>query len=269
MSEPRPLHRLFGLSWIDFFQGTSIGVETELDLSLKQQLLDLVLIRKGPEPPPRPLPDGFDGLAAHNLVTFKSHQQALDPWALWELVGHFVNYRKQASPSLHDVFPEGDFRLFAVCARFPTNLAQQVALGPLRAGVYEVQGLGLRVRVIVVHQLPLLEHNAMLHLFSAREDLLRYGKDHYQPHSPETSTLLYDLFKEYSEEPDMPDKLKEYVRQSLANWPAEERLRGLSAEEIVRALPPETRQALARLLKKNGQPAEPDAAADGGRETGP
>ena len=68
MSDPRPLHRLFGLSWIDFFQGTPISVETELDLSLKQQLLDLVLIRKGPGPLPRPLPDGFEGLTAHNLV---------------------------------------------------------------------------------------------------------------------------------------------------------------------------------------------------------
>src|SRR5215471_15498313 len=106
MSETRPLHRLFGLSWIDFFQGTPISVETELDLSLKQQFIDLVLIRKGPGPLPRPLPDGFEGLAAHNLVTFKSHQEALDAWALWELVGHFVNYRKQASPSLHDLLPE-------------------------------------------------------------------------------------------------------------------------------------------------------------------
>ncbi len=68
MSEPRPLHRLFGLSWIDFFQGTAIGVETELDLSLKQQFIDLVLIRRGPEPIPRPLPDGFEDLAAHNLL---------------------------------------------------------------------------------------------------------------------------------------------------------------------------------------------------------
>jgi len=115
-------------------------------------------------------------------------------------------------------------------------------LAPLRAGVYEVQGLALRVRVIVAHQLPLQENNAMLHLFSAREELLRYAKEHYQPHSKETSTLLYDLFKEYSEEPDMPDKLKEYVRESLdkllATLPAEERLKGLSAEEVARALPP-------------------------------
>lgn len=264
MSEPRPLHRLFGLSWIDFFQGTPITVETELDLSLKQQFIDLILIRRGSEPLSRPLPDGFEDLAAHNLITFKSHQEALDPWALWELVGHFVNYRKQTSPSKDDLLPEGDFRLLAVCARYPNNLAQQVTLTPLRAGVYEVLGLGLRVRVIVVHHLPLQEHNAMLHLFSAREELLRYGKEHYQPHSPETSTLLHDLFKEYSEEPDMSDKLKEYVRESLAKWPVKERLQGVSAEEIVQALSPETLQELLRLVKKTGPSAEPGPAADGG-----
>ncbi len=279
MSEPRPWHRLFGLSWIDFFQGTAIGVETEIDLSLKQQFIDLVLIRKGPGPIPRPLPDGFEDLAAHNLLTFKSHQEALDGWALCELVGHYVNYRKQSSPSLQDLLPETDFRLFAVCARYPHNLAQQVALTSLREGVYEVQLVTLRIRVIVVHQLPQEEHNAMLLLFSAREALLRYGQEHYRPHSQETSSLLYQLFKAYSEEPDMPDKLKEFVRQTidellaslpaeelrkrlspeerLEGLPVEERLKGLSAEEVIRALPQETLEALARQLKANGPSSKP------------
>jgi hypothetical protein len=279
MSEPRPLHRLFGLSWIDFFQGSAIDVETEMDLSLKQQYVDLVLIRKGPGPIPRPLPDGFEDLAAHNLVTFKSHQEALDAWALCELVGHFVNYRKQSSPSLQDLLPEADYRLFAVCARFPHNLAQQVALTPLRQGVYEIPLITMRIHVIVANQLPQEEHNAMLHLFSAREELLRYGREHYRPHSRETSSLLYQLFKAYSEEPDMPDKLKEFVRETidellaslpaeelrkrlspeerLKGLPAEERLKGLSAEEVLKALPPETLESLIRQLKTNGPSAKP------------
>jgi hypothetical protein len=41
MSELRPLHRLFGLSWIDFFRGTPVAVETEMDLSLKQEFIDV------------------------------------------------------------------------------------------------------------------------------------------------------------------------------------------------------------------------------------
>ena len=279
MSEPRPLHRLFGLSWIDFFQGTAIDVKMEMDLSHKQQFIDIVLIRKGTEPMPRRLPDGFEELAAHNLLTFKSHQEALDAWALWELIGHFVNYRKQSSPSLQDLLPQTDYRLFAVCARYPQNLAQQVALTRLRDGIYDVEGLGLRIRVIVVNQLPQEEHNAMLHLFSARLELLRYAQQHYRPHSPETSSLLYKLFQAYSEEPDMPDQLKEFVRETidellaslpaeerlkgmpaeerLKGLPAEERLKGLSPEEQLRALSPEAREALARQLKANGSAAKP------------
>jgi len=77
----------------------------------------------------------------------------------------------------------------------------------------------------------------------------------------------------------MSDKLKEFVRQSiaelLASLPAEERLKGLSveerlqglsveerlqglsAEEVVQALPPETLEALARQLKENGSSSKP------------
>ena len=262
MSEPRPLHRLFGLSWIDFFHDTAIGVETETDLSLKQQFVDLILVRRGAQPVPRPLPDGFEDLAAHNLLTFKSHQEALDGWALCELVAHYVNYRKQSSPSMDDLLPETDYRLFAVCVRFPHNLAQQVTLTPLRPGVYEVSLVTLRLRVIVVHQLPQAEHNAMLHLFSAREELLRYGQEHYRPRSKETSTLLYELFKAYSEDPNVSEKLEEFVRQSidklLASLPPEERLKGLSAEEVARALPPDVLEALARQLKSNGSSSKPE-----------
>jgi hypothetical protein len=183
MSDPRPLHRLFGLSWTDFVQGTAIAIETELDLSLKQQFLDLVIIRKGREPIPRPLPDGFEDLAAHNLVTFKSYQETLDGWALCELIGHYVNYRKQSSPSLSDLLSESDFRLFAVCARYPHNLVQQVTLTSPQEGVYDMRLVTLPIRIIVVHQLPLEEHNALLHLFSAREEQLRIttGRNRRRP----------------------------------------------------------------------------------------
>jgi hypothetical protein len=270
MSEPRPLHRLFGLSWTDFVEGTPLAVETELDLSLKQQFLDLVLLRTGPGPMPWPLPDGFEDLANHNLVTFKSHQEALGGWAVLELIGHYVNYRKQSSPSMQGLLPEGDYRLFAVCARFPQQLAQQVTLTCLGEGVFELPVATASVRIIVAAQLPEQEHNAMLHLFSASLERLRYGRAHYRPHSPETSTLLYQLFEAYSEDPTMSEKLKQFYRETidqllaklpleerLKGVPAEKRLEGLSAEEVVQALSPETRQAVARILKANGPAAKP------------
>ena len=144
----------------------------------------------------------------------------------------------------------------------------------MQAGVYELRWLTLVIRVIVVSELSKEEHNAMLHLFSAREELLQYGAEHYQPRSSDTSTLLYRLLIAYREEGDMPDKLKEFVRQSidellrslsaeerlkglpaeerLKGLPAEERLKGLSTEELVKALSPEALEALVRRLKANG-----------------
>jgi hypothetical protein len=161
------------------------------------------------------------------------------------LLGHYVNYRKQVSPSLQELLAEEDFRLFAVGVRYPHNLAQQGWLRPVRPGVYEVACPGATIRAIVVHQLPLAEHNALLHLFSAREDLLRYGKEHYRPHSAQTSTLLYELFLTYQKDPAMATKLEEFVRQSidelLSKLPAEKRLQGLSAEERLEGLSAEER----------------------------
>src|SRR5258708_31374772 len=128
MSEPIPWHRLFGLSLVDFFRGLPVHVEMEKDLSLKQQLLDVVLIRKEAAAVPCRLPDGFEELAAHNLVSFKSYQEALDGWALNELIGHYVNYRKQASASMQHLLGENQFRLFAVSVRFPQGLARDIPL---------------------------------------------------------------------------------------------------------------------------------------------
>src|SRR6266851_206612 len=77
-------HRLFGLLLSDFFAGSPFVVELEKDLSMKKQLLDVVILRKGRGQFAGRLPDGLDNLAAHNLMTFKSYQEALDDWALKE-----------------------------------------------------------------------------------------------------------------------------------------------------------------------------------------
>ena len=78
-------HRLFGLMLMDFFTDSPFVVELEKDLAQKKQLLDVVVLRRGPGVFARRLPDGFERLAAHNLITFKSHHEPLDDWALKEL----------------------------------------------------------------------------------------------------------------------------------------------------------------------------------------
>ncbi len=264
MSEPRPWHRLFGLSLVDFFRGLPVQVELEKDLSLKQQLLDVVIIHKQAEALPCKMPDGFEDLVAHNLITFKSYRQALDGWALNELVGHYVNYRKQVSPSMQDLLPETDFRLFALSVPFPNSLATQTALTQIRPGVYDVCHFTGMVRVVVVHQLPKVEHNALLHLFSARAELLQYGATHYRARSTETSTLLLQLFERYQLEATlMPDELEELTRETveriLRNTPAKELVKGLSPHELLAALSPEMRAVLAQRLKDDAKPPKPEA----------
>jgi hypothetical protein len=251
---------------MDFFYGLPVTVEVEKDLSLKQQRLDVVIIRKDATPLPRQLPDGFEDLGPHNLITFKSYQEALDGWTLHELCGHYTNYRKQVSPSMQNLLPEEDFRLFAVSVRYPQKLAQQVTLEPIRPGVFEVSHFTGRLRLVVVHHLPRAEHNAMLHLFSAQADLVQYGTEHYRPRSGETTSLLHQLYERYHQEGlAMPYTLEDLVRDTIdelvekhpaevinelvekrpdevvQKLPVKKRLEGLSAEERLDGLSAEKR----------------------------
>src|SRR5262249_16005804 len=151
----------------DFFTGSPFVVEVERDLSVQQQLLDVAIIRRGRGHFSGRLPDGMEGLRQHNLVTFKSRHEALDAWALKELSGADVAYRKLVSPWPSGLVPEDLFALYAICARFPHNLSGQVPWQRVQPGVYDCRWGTDTVRVIVAGELPQEAHNAPLHLFSA------------------------------------------------------------------------------------------------------
>jgi hypothetical protein len=270
--EQRDWHRLFGLILDDFFSGSPFKVELEIDLSLKKQLLDVVIVRREEGTFSERLPDGLEGLAAYNLITFKSYQEALDDWALKELTGHYVNYRKQVSSDRDHLLPEADFRLYAVCARYPQGLAGQLALAAVQPGVYDCRRGTDTIRVVVLGQLPQAEHNAPLHLFSASQEQVRYGAEHFRQRSENTSTLLYRLVEKYGKEGvQMPYTIKDFVRdftkehlkdltleeiqaalspeQLLRGLSPQERLSGLSPEERLQGLSPEQIAALLKRFK--------------------
>jgi hypothetical protein len=69
MDELRQWHRPFGLSRADFFRGLPVTAEMERDLSLKQQWLDVVLVRHDAGTLPCRPPDGFEDLGRHNLIS--------------------------------------------------------------------------------------------------------------------------------------------------------------------------------------------------------
>ena len=250
-------HHLFGLLLQDFFRGTPCEVELERDLSVKSQFLDVLVIHKTGGPLDRVLPDGLEGhLVEYNLVTFKSHREALTGWSILELIGHYVNLRKQASPSFDDLLPEGHFRLFAICARFPEGLASLIPLAEIQPGVYEIDLGIVKIRVIVAGRLPESEPNAILHLFSASEPLLEYGRTHCRMQSSETTTLVACLFDGYRvENLTMPVDREQFLRDTkksiIQNAPVEARLEGLTSEQRMAGLPPE--QLVEQLIREAKQ----------------
>lgn len=134
-------HRLFGIALADFFSDLPFAVELEKDLSLRRRLPDVVVVRKQPGRIRHELPDGFENLADHDLITYKSIREPLDPDAVEELIGHTVNHRKQVSGA-GDWLPRSAVALYAVCTRFPEEPAGRIRLEPVDAakpGVYHLQ----------------------------------------------------------------------------------------------------------------------------------
>jgi hypothetical protein len=250
----RDWHRLFGLLLTDFFSGSPFVVEVERDLSVQQQFLDVVIVRRGRGRFAGRLPDGLEGLRPHNLMTFKSHHEALDGWAMKELVGADVAYRKLVSPSPSEVLPDDQFGLYAVAARFPHNLSGQVPWQRVQAGVYDCRWGTDTIRVVVAGELPREAHNAPLHLFSASPDLVDFGRSAYQRHSENSSALLRQLLERFQEEGvamtfTMEDFQRQYAKEHFAKLTPEEQREALQAlppekqQEVLQALPPERRLA--------------------------
>ncbi len=112
-------HHLFGLTIADYLTDSNYEVELEKFLSLQQQYLEVVIIKKSEGKALEEVPDGLDNLSDHNLLTYKSLWEPLDDWAINELISSYVIYRKQVSPSLNKLLPKEHFQLYAVATRFP------------------------------------------------------------------------------------------------------------------------------------------------------
>ncbi len=248
-------HDLLGAVLIDFFDGTPYDVETEVDLSLKKQFLDIVVIRKKEGELHHPLPDGMTPLANHNLISFKSHQDSFDGWSLQELIGYYVNYRKQTSSSLDQLLPEDQFQLFGIAARFPDNLARQVRLEESQSGVYDIHIGSLRIRLLVIRDLPNKPANAMLKLFSIVPEQIEFACRNYHLLSPHTTGIVDQLISKYRKEDErmattIEELNRKLMKEAMEMASVAERLKGLTTEQILKRLSPEEIEAYLRTLKK-------------------
>ncbi|WP_200382083.1 hypothetical protein [Thiococcus pfennigii] len=202
-------------------------------------------------------------MRARNVLTYKSHQEPLDAWALDELIGHYVNDRKLlAAPASERLLPEPAFQLYAVATRTPRKLVDALPPGAVQPtawpGVYDLQWGARTIRLIVLGEVAEHPRNAPWELFSLQLDRLRHGLTHYQARSALAGELLYRLYLAYRLElPNMSYTIEEFIREThreviahltpeerraiLEQTPPEERLRGLPPEERLRGLPPEER----------------------------
>jgi hypothetical protein len=253
-----PWHRLFGLTLTDFFLNSAYEVELEKDLSLKQQLLDVVIIEKKEGKTPENLPDGLEDLAAYNLMTYKSHQEPLDDWAIEELCGHYVNYRKQLRPTSDKLPPAEDFRLYAVSTRYPEKLADGVALIPGAQGVYDVQWGTRTIRVIVLSRIEKSERNAPWLMFSAESEKVKFGASFYRWQSP-VSGVINKLFRKYQQEgvmimpytiEDYQREVKEEVLKSLTEEDLDFVLKNVKLDDLLKRLKPEDIEEYLKKIKR-------------------
>lgn len=273
-------HDLLGAVLIDYFAGSAFEVDTEVDLSLKKQFLDIVVIRHRSGVFDRPLPDGFGPLVNHNLISFKSHQDTYDAWALHELIGYYVSYRKQVSAKSKKLLPANEFRLIAIASRFPDGLAKELTLVERQAGVYDIEWGRLAIRLIVIRELPAEDVNTILLLFSQAANQLEFAVRHFRKRQDDASGIIEQMIHFYKKEDQkmavtladlnriakqrMLDEMS--MEERLRNVPTEERLKGVPTEERLKGVPAEERlknvpnRDLAKEMLRNVLQREPTRA---------
>ncbi len=179
---------------------------------------------------------------------------------------------------MNDLLAEEQFRLFAVSARYPQGLADEVPLTRVQERVYDCRRGTDVIRIVVLNRLPLDAQNSPLHLFSGQDERVGFGATNFFPRTDDISTMLIQVFEKYRlEGAEMPktneeirreffqsftvkdrlagmspdEVLKEFTPQErLRDLSPQERLRDLSPTELIQALPPEVLEALRKNLDK-------------------
>ena len=229
-------YRLFGLLLMDYFSTRGFNVELEMDLSVKRQYLDVVIVEQNDkEADLLDICDGFDNLRKHNLLSYKSNRQSLNSWAMEELIGHYVNYRKVCG--LKAAISE-DIQLYAVSTRYPEKLFSEVLATEVTTGVFEIKVISREIRILVLSRLPLSQRNAVLAFFSFDPGKVLFALENYRWQMDDGSTVINQLLQKYSLEGiAMPYTMEQfridYVKAHLRDLDPEDRLKGLSAEEIL------------------------------------
>ena len=131
----------------------------------------------------------------------------------------------------------------------------------IESGIYDVQWGTDVIRLLVLCEIPASDQNALLNLFSGDKSRVSYAAAQLRSHQSEASTLLQQLFKLYQVEGlTMPYTKEDFLRDAFRDQVKDLTLQeiflirgvdGLSAEELLEALPEKTRHSLEKVVQKS------------------
>ena len=109
-------------------------------------------------------------------------------------------------------------------------------------GVYEIQILSRKIRIIVLSRLPLSQRNSVLAFFSFDPESVKFALENYKWHKNDGSTVINQLLEKYSLEgiamPYTMEQLREYpvqkdyIKAHIGVLDPEEVLSKFKAEDI-------------------------------------
>jgi len=171
MPEQIKWHRLAGLVLQPLFDQLGCETQIEVDLSLKEQRVDIIVIqrKKGKvnfSQLPRVYWEIFAELNAHNLISIKSYSESFTAESLEEFYGHLTNYRKVNQVASEEV------NLYAIVYHYPRDLFRAFEGSDFLTVIKEKEIFDLelsplkRVRFVITQETD----NPVLGLFSGDEE---------------------------------------------------------------------------------------------------
>ena len=235
-------HHLFGITLTDYFTHSNFEVELEKEVSLKKQYIDIVILRKTEGIALKETVAGLEELNDYNIITYKSYAETLDAWTLEELIGYYSNYRKIISPDLNHLLPTSEFKLYAICTRYPTKLLNNNMLfTKVQPGIIDLTWGNRIIRIIVLKNITKEAQNALWQLFSSQEEGFVFGNDNYQWHCPEEQAILNQLYALYKVKGgkmpyNMTEFTKEFTKEHLHLLEPSDRLQGMAAKDRLQGM---------------------------------
>ena len=171
-------HRGLDMALKPLFQRKGFDSMPELDVSQKEQIIDIVTVRRMSESElqelrqdsssiyAEPIPDVywevFETFNDYNLISFKSYSESFNGFSLMEFYGHFVNYCKSNQRD------EDDVNLYAIVNHYPRLILNSIKDTELLTVVkeneiYDVCAMDMRpIRFIICRETD----NPILAMFS-------------------------------------------------------------------------------------------------------